>query len=187
MSPDKQPDIVNGKRFSESRVRWVPTRECACSKQDLYKESGIHLAAFLFERMRQTTGSEKDTTMNSTPTLQALAVEARDAFGEDGTPRTNTGPASFDVVVEVYAREGRRATGERVDSHACTALTRSLDGRREATIDLRQAVQAYVSRVLQFLRAQYPDSDAVKQDQGLLSTLFWGHLIEARHARPSPG
>jgi hypothetical protein len=125
--------------------------------------------------------------MNTTPTLQALAVEARDAFGEDGTPLTSTAPTSFDVVVDVYAREGRRATLERVDSHACTALTRALFGREEATTSRRQAVHSFVSRVLQYLRMQYPDPDKIKQDQDLLSTLFWGHLVEARYALPNPG
>jgi hypothetical protein len=122
--------------------------------------------------------------MSSTPTLQALAVEARDAFGEDGTPGTPSSPTSFDVVVEVYAREGQRATPERVDRHACTALTQALTtkGKGETPAGLRHAVQPFVSRTLQFLRIQYPDSERVKQDQRLLSTLFWGHLVEARHA-----
>jgi hypothetical protein len=123
--------------------------------------------------------------MSSTPTLQALAVEARDAFGEDGTERTSNSPTSFDVVVEVYAREGNRAAGEGVDSCACTALTEVLAATGDIPARRQPAVQPFVSRTLQFLRTQYPDSDEVKQDQGLLSTLFWGHLVEARHARPS--
>ena len=125
--------------------------------------------------------------MSSTPTLQALAVEARDAFGEDGTPRASNTPSSFDVVVDVYSREGNRASGEGVDSHACAELTRALGGTEEAPTGLRLAVQSFVSRTLQFLRAQYPDSNGVKQDQRLLSTLFWGHLVEARYVWPNPG
>ena len=120
--------------------------------------------------------------MSSTPTLQVLAAEARDAFGEDGTPRTSSSPTSFDVVVEVYGGTGHGVTTERVDRLACTALTKALTESGEAPAGMRQAVPSFVSRTLHYLRAQYPEPQTVKKDQRLLSTLFWGHLVEARHA-----
>lgn len=123
--------------------------------------------------------------MNSTPTLQSLAVEARDAFGEDGTPRSS--PTSFDVVAEVYVQEGNHDTQEGVDSCACAALTNALADSREVTVERRHAVQPFVSMALHFLRMQYPDCDEVKADQRLLSTLFWGHLVEARYAGARSG
>jgi hypothetical protein len=120
--------------------------------------------------------------MSSTPTLQALAIEARDAFGEDGTPRTTSSPTSFDVVVEVYAGTGHDAPTERVDRLVCAALTQALTESEEAPVGMRQTVPSFVSRTLHYLRAQYPEPETVQQDQRLLSTLFWGHLVEARHA-----
>ncbi|GAC1324874.1 MAG: hypothetical protein NVSMB22_14140 [Chloroflexota bacterium] len=118
--------------------------------------------------------------------MQALAVEARDSFGEDGLPAAGSGATSFDVVVDVYAEEGETAIAERVSSDACAALTRALAQDEEASAGLRHAVHAFVSHVLLFLRAQYPNADRVKQDRRLLSNLFWGHLVEARYAPRRP-
>src|SRR5579872_1223932 len=120
--------------------------------------------------------------MNSTPTLQSLAGEAHDAFGEDPSPQSSDTPTSFDVVVEVYAQEGNRNHDEGVDSCACTALSNALADAGEAPARPRLAVQPFVSMTLRFLRVQYPDCTDVKQDQALLSTLFRGHLAEARYA-----
>ena len=125
--------------------------------------------------------------MNSTPTLQSLAVEARDAFGEDSSPQSSDTPTSFDVVVEVYAQEGNRENEEGMDSCACTALTNALAPAGEPPTPPRLAVQPFVSMTLQFLRVQYPRCTDVKQDRALLSTLFRGHLAEARYARSGSG
>src|SRR5579859_7564193 len=107
--------------------------------------------------------------MNATPTLQSLAVEARDAFGEDDTPQTDPSPTSFDVVVEVYVREGNRETGDEVVARACAALTSALTVAGKGSSRARPAVRRFVSMSLHFLRVQYPNCADLKRDQRLLS------------------
>lgn len=115
--------------------------------------------------------------MTDTPTLQGLAVYARDHFGEDGYPFEASLPSSFDTVVAAYARQ---ADQEEAQRRANTLLQ---DWLRSRGSDADQPdVAEFVSLAMAYLRSQYPEATEVQKEQQMLTHLFWGNLVEARYA-----
>lgn len=121
--------------------------------------------------------------MKSTPTLQSLALRAREYFGEDGDPFEESVPSSLDVVVAFYSAG---ASSDEAVGRIATAVRRHVErrGRSAASTDVDEFTQA----AIRYLRAVYPDPDMVTDDEErrTLSHLFWGHLVAARHAPEYP-
>jgi hypothetical protein len=119
--------------------------------------------------------------MSTAPTLQTLALYARDHFGEDGQDYSEGALSSLDVVVARYVSE---TNPEAAVGHIAMTLCRHKE-RGGVSID---AARAYTfSRMATvYLRAVHPDATHVgAYDRWLLSRLFWGHLVEARFAAGS--
>lgn len=121
--------------------------------------------------------------MSGVPTLQSLALYAREHFGEDGAPFAASIPSSLDVIVRVYARE---PDPQRARACACAVLEQWLRGHDRAAD--RGSVEEYVRWGLRYLQAVYPDGQGVgeKAEQRLLTHLFWGNLVEARLGAAGP-
>lgn len=119
--------------------------------------------------------------MSKPSTLQALACYARDHFGEDGFPYEKSIPTSFDIVMEVYAREAVESPAEECQARATNTLSERLEASEEVPAPPRPAVEEFVRETVTYLQSQYPEAAEVERDQQMLSHLFWGHLVEARH------
>jgi hypothetical protein len=117
--------------------------------------------------------------MNRTPTLPDLALYARDHFGEGGAPFEDSLPTSLDVVVAVYAGPAEAATPS---VQAGAALRQHLQNR--GCHASPEEVDIYVQGAVRYLQALYPEREALWQEerQRFLSHLFWGNLVEMRHA-----
>jgi hypothetical protein len=121
--------------------------------------------------------------MGNAPTLQALALYARDHFGEDGADAPDGSPSSLDVIAEGYFN---RSSPEAAVDRLADSLTNRM-GARGRTIEPARA-WAFARLTVSYLGAAYPDARAIRQDERrMLSRLFWGHLVEARFAAGSSG
>jgi hypothetical protein len=116
--------------------------------------------------------------MAATPTLQTLAVYAREHFGEDGYSAEEGAPSSLDVVVDGFNSALRP---ESAADEVATVLRRQMEvqGRMIEAAHAREFTRVAIS----YLREVYPDARAMdEEEQVLLSRLFCGHLVEAQFA-----
>jgi hypothetical protein len=122
--------------------------------------------------------------LSRSPTLQSLALYARDHFGEDGYPFESSIPSSFDVVAAAYA-EG--ADPEDASAQSGSILREHLENQGRAVAQVE--VDEFAREAVSYLRAAYPDAETVRDDdeRRSLSHLFWGNLVEARFASGGPG
>lgn len=114
--------------------------------------------------------------------LQVLAFYAHDHFGEDGFPYEESVPSSFDIVVDVYAREADSAGHEEICAHACDAIIERLQVQRRAPLVERPLVDEFVEMAVTYLRSQYPKAAQAAEERQMLTNLFWGNLVAARLA-----
>jgi hypothetical protein len=120
--------------------------------------------------------------MSHIPTMQSLAFFADTHLGEHRSPGEQSTPSTFEVVVEAYARNGRRAGRKQVEARAREQVMALLPEGAEPPADLQAEVAAFVDQSLQFLQAQYPRAADVRPEQPLLAILFSAHLEQARVA-----
>ena len=94
-------------------------------------------------------------------------------------------PSSFDVVVEVYARETHESAQEDVVTHAGDLVRERLESQSAARAASPLDVHEFVRKTVTYLQCLYPNRAGASQDRLILSHLFWGHVVEARLARES--
>jgi hypothetical protein len=118
--------------------------------------------------------------VNTLPTFQALALYAREHFGEDGYPFKESIPSSFDLVLGVYLDPMDEGRDEPVRARASTVVQEHLCSRAGFSPVTQTAVDDFVRDALAYLRGQFTSTEDARRHQRTLSHLFWGNLVEAR-------
>jgi hypothetical protein len=118
--------------------------------------------------------------MSALPTLQSLALYAREHFGEDGYPFEESIPSSFDLVVGAYADEDSRGAEDAIRDHACAVVQERLSARPGFAPVGEPEVGAFVQDVVTYLHGQFAVAQEARRNAPVLSHLFWGNLVEAR-------